>query len=49
VFVILDNLAEGESVESILENYLGLRAEHVPASLVFAAELAHERVVPIRA
>ena len=38
VFVILDNLASGESVESILANYPGLRAIHVPAALAFAAE-----------
>ena len=46
VFVVLDNLADGETVESILANYPGLRPEHVPAALAFAAELAHERIVP---
>ncbi len=49
VFVILDNLADGETVERILENYPGLRPEHVPAAIAFAAELAHERIVPIPA
>jgi uncharacterized protein (DUF433 family) len=49
VFVVLDNLADGETVESILANYPGLRPEHVPAALAFAAELAHERIVPIPA
>lgn len=49
VFVILDNLADGESVEAILGNYPGLRPEHVTAALAFAAELAHERIVPIPA
>lgn len=49
VFVILDNLAAGESVETILSQYPSLRPEHVPAALAFAAELAHERIVPIPA
>ena len=49
VFVILDNLADGETVEAILVSYPGLRAEHVTAALAFAAELAHERIVPIPA
>jgi uncharacterized protein (DUF433 family) len=49
VFVILDNLADGANVEAILENYPSLRAEHVHAALAFAAELAHERIVPIPA
>ena len=47
VHVILDNLAAGESVETILAQYPSLRPEHVPAALAFAAELAHERVVPL--
>ncbi|MBA2291614.1 MAG: DUF433 domain-containing protein [Gemmatimonadales bacterium] len=49
VFVILDNLAGGESAERILAEYPSLRPEHIPAALAFAAELAHERVVPIPA
>ena len=49
VHVILDNLAAGESAESILIEYPTLRAEHIRAALAFAAELAHERVVPIPA
>ncbi len=47
VHVILDNLAAGETAETILDQYPGLRPEHIPAALAFAAELAHERVVPI--
>jgi len=47
VFVILDDLADGESVESISANYPGLRPVIIPAALAFAAELAHERIVPI--
>ena len=49
VYVILDNLAAGESVETILAQYPSLRPEHVPAALAFAAELARERVVPLPA
>ena len=49
VYVILDNLAAGESIEMILDQYPSLRPEHIPAALAFAAELAHERVVPIPA
>ena len=49
VYVILDNLAAGESAETILSEYPTLRPEHIPAALAFAAELAHERVVPIPA
>ena len=29
--------------------YPSLKPEHIPAALAFAAELAHERVVPIPA
>lgn len=47
VYVILDNLAAGESAETILEQYPSLRPEHIPAAIAYAAELAHERVVPI--
>ena len=49
VYVIQDNLAAGESIEMILDQYPSLRPEHIPAALAFAAELAHERVVPIPA
>jgi uncharacterized protein (DUF433 family) len=49
VTVVLDNLAEGAAPAEILRQYPGLRAEHVPAALGYAAELARERVVPIPA
>ncbi len=48
VSVVLDNLADGAAAE-ILSQYPGLRAEHIPAALAYAAELARERVVPIPA
>ena len=47
VHVILDNLAAGETTQTILDQYPSLRPEHIPAALAFAAELARERVVPI--
>jgi uncharacterized protein (DUF433 family) len=49
VYVILDNLAAGESADTILAQYPTVRPEHIPAALAFAAELAHERIVPIPA
>ena len=49
VYVILDNLADGETPETIIDQYPGLQPEHFRAALAFAAELAHERIVPIPA
>jgi len=49
VTVVLDNLADGAAATEILHQYPGLRAEHVPAALGYAAELARERVVSITA
>ena len=49
VTVVLDNLADGATPAEILSQYPGLRAEHVPAALAYAAELARERVIPIPA
>ena len=46
VTVVLDNLADGAAPAEILDQYPGLRPEHVPAALAYAAELARERVVP---
>jgi uncharacterized protein (DUF433 family) len=47
VYVVLDNLAAGETAETILSQYPSLRPEHIPAAIAYAAELAHERVVPL--
>lgn len=47
VSVVLDNLADGESAERILDQYPSLRPEHIPAAIAYAAELARERVVPV--
>jgi uncharacterized protein (DUF433 family) len=49
VTLVLDNLAGGAAPEEILSQYPGLKAEHVPAALAYAADLARERVVPIPA
>ncbi len=47
VYVVLDNLAAGGTVEAILAEYPSLRPEHIPAAIAYAAALAHEGVVPI--
>lgn len=47
VSVILDNLADGESRESILNSYPSVRNEDIDAVLAYAAELARERIVPL--
>lgn len=49
VYVVLDNLAAGETAETILAEYPSLRPEHIPAAIAYAAAIAHERVVPIPA
>jgi uncharacterized protein (DUF433 family) len=42
VSVILDNLAAGQSTESILQSYPSLHSDDIPAALAYAAELARE-------
>lgn len=49
VSVVLDNLAAGETPESILAEYPTLEAEHIPAAMAYAADLARERIVPFPA
>lgn len=49
VSVILDNLAAGESVDSILRSYPTLTADDVQAAQWYAADLARERFVSIPA
>jgi uncharacterized protein (DUF433 family) len=46
VSVVLDNLAAGETPEAIAAAYR-LRREDIQAALVYAAELAKERIVPL--
>lgn len=45
VSVVLDNLAEGLSVDEIKASYPSLTKESVQATIAYAAELAHERIV----
>ena len=47
VTIILDSLAEGLGVEEIVENYPSVSREAVQATLLYAAELAKERIAPL--
>lgn len=47
VSVILDNLAEGTSIEELLESYPPLTQEDIRAAIAYAADLASERVIDI--
>ncbi len=49
VTVILDNLAGGHSAEEIISSYPSVSREAVQASLLYAAELAKERILPLSA
>lgn len=49
VSVVLDNLADGETPERILDQYPSLKPEHIRAAIAYAADLARERVVPVPA
>lgn len=46
--VILDSLAEGLTVEEIVENYPSVSHEAVQATLLYAAELEKERIAPFK-
>ena len=47
VSLVVQYLANGDSIEDILEAYPSLRREVVQACLAYAAELTRERVLPI--
>ena len=47
VSVILDNLADGSSIEDILASYPSLTRKSVQATIAYAAELARERSVAL--
>lgn len=49
VSVVLDNRAAGESTATILDEYPTLKAEHIPAAIGYAADLARERIVAVPA
>ncbi|MHB0981641.1 MAG: DUF433 domain-containing protein [Thermoleophilia bacterium] len=48
VAVILDNLAVGLSAEEILAEYPSLRVEDIRAAMAYAADIARERLIPLR-
>ena len=47
VSVVMDNLAAGELVETILRCYPTLRKEDLAAALAYAVELTRDRVLPV--
>ncbi len=47
VTVLLDNLAAGRTPEQVAADYPALSIEDVRAAISYAAELAHERTVPL--
>jgi len=47
VSVILDNLAEGASIEEILKSYPSLTIDDIKAAIAYAAELSRERVISV--
>ena len=49
VTVVLDSLAEGLGTEEIMAHYPSVSREAVQAALLYAAELAKERIAPLGA
>ncbi|HZP93051.1 MAG TPA: DUF433 domain-containing protein [Burkholderiales bacterium] len=49
VCVVLDNLADGERPERILDQHPSLKPEHIPAAIAYAADLTSEHVVSVPA
>jgi len=47
VSAILDNLAAGESPQSILRSYPSLQESDISVAFAYAADLARERFVPV--
>ena len=48
VAVVLDYLAAGLSSEEILLEYPGLQPDDIKATIAYAADLARERLLPLR-
>ena len=46
---VLDNLAEGMTVEAIIASYPPLTEDDIHACMAYAAALAHEELVPLAA
>jgi len=47
VWIIVSCLANGDSTETILEAYPGLKQEDIRAALAYAAEMTREKVLPV--
>jgi uncharacterized protein (DUF433 family) len=47
VWIIVDYLANGDSVEEVLAAFPSLIREDVQAALAYAAEMTRERVIPV--
>lgn len=47
VTVVLDNLATGRTAEQLVADYPGLTPDDVRAAIAYAAELAHDRTMPL--
>lgn len=47
VWIIVDYLANGDTVEEVLAAYPSLTREDVQAALAYAAEMTRERVIPV--
>lgn len=47
VWLVVQYLANGDSVEEVLAAYPTLTREDVQACLAYAAEMARERVLPV--
>ena len=48
VTVILDNLAAGLSAEDMIAEYPALEPDDVRAAIAYAADIARERLLPLR-
>ena len=46
---VLDNLADGMTVDALVASYPPLTADDVHACMAYAAALAHEELVPLAA
>ncbi len=47
VWLVLEYLANGDSIEDVLDAYPGLTREDASACLAYASKAAKERVVPV--
>ena len=47
IWIIVDCLANGDSVDEVLAAYPSLTRDDVQAALAYAAEMTRERVLPV--